>query len=87
MSDLISRQALLEDARKTITERSDTMDWLNIITRQPIAYDIDKVVEQLRENDNICAQCLNNKNSISVCEEFCDIGKRLKIVKVGGVNE
>lgn len=32
--DLISRQALLEDFQKTITEQSDTMDWLNMIARQ-----------------------------------------------------
>lgn len=32
--DLISRQALLDDFRKTITEQSDTMDWLDMIARQ-----------------------------------------------------
>lgn len=32
--DLISRQALLDDFRNTITEQSDTMDWLNMIARQ-----------------------------------------------------
>jgi hypothetical protein len=47
MSDLISRQALLNDFRNTITEQSGTMDWLNLINRQPVAYDADKVVEQL----------------------------------------
>ena len=35
MSDLISRKALLNDFRKTITEQSGTMDWLNMINRQP----------------------------------------------------
>lgn len=33
--DLISRQALLDDFRNTITENSDTFDWLNMIARQP----------------------------------------------------
>lgn len=32
--DLISRQALLEDFRNTITEQSSTLDWLNMIARQ-----------------------------------------------------
>lgn len=36
-NDLISRSALLEDFRNTITERSDTFDWLNMINRQPTA--------------------------------------------------
>jgi len=44
MSDLISRKALLEDMRNTITESSDTLDWINLINKQPIAYDVDKVV-------------------------------------------
>lgn len=34
IGDLISRQALLDDFRNTITEQSDTMDWLNMIARQ-----------------------------------------------------
>ncbi|OUN68580.1 hypothetical protein B5G11_12500 [Drancourtella sp. An57] len=34
-NDLISRQALLDDFRNTITENSDTFDWLNMIARQP----------------------------------------------------
>lgn len=37
--DLISRNKLLKDFRNTITEQSDTMDWLNMISRQPVAYD------------------------------------------------
>ena len=34
-NDLISRKALLDDFRHTITENSDTFDWLNMIARQP----------------------------------------------------
>lgn len=60
---------------------------MELIDMQPTAYDADKVVEQLRENDNICSSCLNRNNSIAVCATFCDIGERLKIVKAGGVNE
>ena len=48
--DLISKKALLEDFRNTITENSYTFDWLNMISRQPSAYDVDKVVEQSEEN-------------------------------------
>lgn len=46
-NDLISRSALLEDFRNTITERSDTFDWLNMINRQPTAYDIEDIVRDL----------------------------------------
>lgn len=88
MSDLISRQALIEDVRnrsyinKALAEIFET-----VIDSQSTVYDVDRVVEQLRENDNICSLCLDNKNSISVCAKFCDIGKRLEIVKAGGVHE
>lgn len=50
-----------------------------------LAYNTDKVVEELRTN-SICKSCLNNKNSLSICGDFCDFAKRLMIVKAGGVN-
>ena len=56
-NDLISRSALLEDFRNTITEQSDTFDWLNMIARQPVAYDLDKVIEDLE--DSALAHAMN----------------------------
>ena len=46
---LIDEEKLMEDIQKTITEQSGTIDWMNLIYRQPTAYDVDKVVEQLEE--------------------------------------
>lgn len=57
-----------------------------LIDMQPTAYDVDKVVEQLREME-ICGSCLNNRNPIPVCATFCDVGKKLETVRKGGVNE
>lgn len=57
-----------------------------LIDNQPIAYDVGKVVEQIRTME-ICGSCLNNQNSIGVCSTFCDVGKKLEIIKRGGVNE
>lgn len=45
---LIDADKLMHDIRNTITEQSSTIDWLNLINRQPTAYDVDKVVEQLK---------------------------------------
>lgn len=45
MSDLISRQALMELAR---SHKNGMID-CNDIARVPTAYDVDKVVEQLEE--------------------------------------
>ena len=53
MSDLISRKALLEDMRNSITENSDTFDWINLINRQSTAYDLDKVIERLEDKIEI----------------------------------
>ena len=46
---LIDEEKLMEDMQKTITEQSGTIDWMNLIYRQPTAYDVDKVVEKLEE--------------------------------------
>lgn len=57
-----------------------------LIDTQPTAYDVDEVVEQIKEME-ICGRCLNNQNPIVVCATFCDVGKKLEIIKAGGVNE
>lgn len=46
-NDLISKSALIEDFRNTITEQSDTFDWLNMISRQPIVYYPIKVINAI----------------------------------------
>ena len=46
---LIDAVALMEDIQKTITEQSGTIDWLNLISRQPTAYYVDNVVYELKE--------------------------------------
>ena len=55
---LIDEEKLMEDMQKTITEQSGTIDWLNLIHRQPTAYDLDKVAEQLDDYlfDKYCVE-------------------------------
>lgn len=50
---LIDADRLMEDFRNTITEQSDTYDWLNMISRQPIAYDVDRVKNKFKESGNV----------------------------------
>lgn len=69
--DLISKSVLLEDFRNTITENSDTFDWLNMISRQPTAYDPQKVINAI---DNIVPG-ITNIQLMMICD----------IVKYGGV--
>lgn len=54
MSDLISRSALIEEMKKTEIEYENAMmcpSWwsaFNIIREQPTAYNIDKVIEEIK---------------------------------------
>ena len=70
---LIDEEKLMEDIQKTITEQSGTIDWLNLIHRQPTAYDVDKVAEQLEDY---------------LFDKYCVEGdsKIYEIVKGGGVD-
>lgn len=69
--DLISKSDLMEDFRNTITENSDTFDWLNMISRQPTAYDPQKVINAI---DNKVPG-ITNIQLMMICD----------IVKSGGV--
>ena len=57
---LIDKEKLMKDIQKTITEQSGTIDWMNLIYRQPTAYDLDEVVEQLEElaDESYKAYCI-----------------------------
>ena len=57
---LIDEEVLMKDIQKTITEQSGTIDWMNMIYRQPTAYDVEKVVEQLEElaDESYKAYCI-----------------------------
>lgn len=89
--DFISRKALMEDFRNTITENSDTFDWLNMISRQPSAYDVDKVIEKLKTELSLaekekgrCAR--ENPLQFDMAKGYAQgISVALEIVKSGGV--
>lgn len=94
MGDLISKNNLMEDFRNTITEKSDTFDWLNMISRQKAAYDVEKVIQRLEENKEDAIKAIE-ENSLSefhmikirdlkeLFEEYTR--EQIEIVKKGGV--
>lgn len=51
-----------------------------LIRKEPVAYDIDKVVQQIKEQDGVCIGC----KCPDECNE-CAIGERINIVKSGGI--
>ena len=96
MSDLISRSALIDyikmwDVGCGIGHNQKT--FIEAIARQPIAYDVDAVVEELEKNKTPLKEAVvANHISISINNELIkiknsDIDKYIAIVRRGGVNE
>ena len=83
---LIDEEKLMEDMQKTITEKSGTIDWLNMIYRQPTAYDVDKVVEQLEEI-RVKKTCNKEKCDTKELCRICVVDDAIEIVKQGGVSD
>ena len=73
---LIDEEKLMNEIRETITEQSSTIDWMNLIHRQPIAYDVDKVVEQLEE--------FRDEMKMFGCDGL--LSDLIEVVKVGGID-
>lgn len=82
---LIDEEKLMEDMQKTITEKSGTIDWLNMIYRQPTAYDVDKVVDQLEEI-RVKKTCNKEKCDTKELCRICVVDDAIEIVKGGGVD-
>ena len=80
---LIDEEKLMEDIQKTITEKSSTIDWLNLIHRQPVAYDIDNVVKQLEEI-RVKKTCNKEKCDTKELCRICVVDDAIEIVKQGG---
>lgn len=83
---LIDADVLMTDVRNTITEKSRAFDWINLINRQPTAYDVDKVVEQLK---SVSARWQDSGDAYNdEKEKGVAIGfrKAIEIVKGGGVD-
>lgn len=80
---LIDADVLMTDVRNTITEKSRAFDWINLINRQPTAYDVDKVVEQLKRD-----KFIESETTLSDVHQGYNAGlsRAIEIVKGGGVN-
>ena len=83
---LIDEEKLMEDIQNTITEKSSTIDWMNLIYRQPTAYDLDEVVEQLEElaDESYKAYCIAFNSDDRA--EYDAYTNAIEIVKGGGVD-
>ena len=82
---LIDEEVLMKDIQNTITEKSSTIDWMNMIYRQPTAYDVEKVVEQLEEI-RVKKTCNKEKCDAKELCRICVVDDAIEIVKGGGVD-
>jgi hypothetical protein len=82
MKRLIEIDRLLQDVNNTITEKSDAIDWINLINCQPIAYDPEKVVKQLEKRSSLARPVGWSKSY-----EIITLENAIEIVKGGGVDE
>ena len=91
---LIDADALIEAMKKTESEYENAMtcpSWLsafNVISEQPTAYDIDKVVEELEENASRYTKKYATPygNNGYRDTKAISIHKAIEIVKRGGVD-
>ena len=82
MKRLIEIDRLLQDVNNTITEKSEAIDWINLINCQPIAYDPEKVVKQLEKRSSLARPVGWSKSY-----EIITLENAIEIVKGGGVDE
>ena len=99
---LIDADALIEAMKKTESEHEKAMtcpSWwsaLNVISEQPTAYDVGKVVEELEERTDFLKNCkkYGNKNAKQQAESYSTmmmyevadlVDDLIEIVKHGGV--
>ena len=89
MSDLISRSALIEEIKslsivlggKQIFSDNAKDSVLRTIDEQPTAYDIDKVVEELKTDSSVKLYGSQNSDNYMI-----PVNRVIEIVKQGGVN-
>lgn len=82
MKRLIEVDRLLRDVNNTIIEKSEVVDWINLINCQPTAYDPEKVVKQLEERSSLARPVGWSKSY-----EIITLENAIEIVKGGGVDE
>ena len=82
MKRLIEVDRLLRDVNNTITEKSEAIDWINLINCQPTAYDPEKVVKQLKKRSSLARPVGWSKSY-----EIITLENAIEIVKGGGVDE
>lgn len=94
MSDLISRDVIRKEISMILADmlisgfRNESFNFddfnrkiQNCINAQPMAYDVSKVIRQVREQDDTCTGCKHKECG------WCSIGERIEIIRRGGIDD
>lgn len=85
-SDLISRQALIRSIVKeydTQFGRYSLMEMIDNVQKEPTAYDVEKVIEQLQKaKTRMSCYRLNN-----IADDRISIDEAIEIVRKGGIEK
>ena len=90
--DLISRSALLEALKKSREHHAESGRDLsllcrceNIVKAQPTAYNVDKVVEQIKKEGG--TYCINSScdGDCGLCDYGTSVRNVIELVRAGGV--
>ena len=84
MSDLISRSKAISILKQlnehSLTGKMDISNAIYLLENQPIAYDIDKTVEELEKIEQHCLDMSDWQGQSAICDA-------IEIVKQGGVSD
>ncbi len=85
-NDLISRQKLVQTIAKEYDiqfGRYSLMEMIDSVQKEPIAYDVEKVIEQLQKaKTKMSCYRLNN-----IADDRISIDEAIEIVRKGGIKE
>lgn len=86
MSDLISRSALIKELQKCFVNNAiHKNDLAEVIANAPTAYDVDKVVNTLRDRKAYFESCFEKSDSAYDIGKFMAYGDAAEIVRRGGI--
>ena len=91
MSDLISRSKAISILKQlnehSLTGKMDISNAIYLLENQPIAYSVDKVVDELESFSNLAEDRWTNGTSKHAYQEHKCWVKAIEIVKQGGVGK
>lgn len=85
-NDLISRKSLIRNLNQFALEHFSALV-NDLILKEPEAYDVDAVCEELRKNANYCNPTFDEDGYAEDADPLIDVETAIEIVRNGGKKE